>query len=197
MSVNIQAYKSILTELKEKDVVLIAVSKKKSVDDIKQLYDLGQRDFGENYVQELCEKQELLPYDIKWHFIGHLQTNKVKFIAPFVHLIHGVDSIKLLVEINKQGLRLNKVIDVLLQVYVATEETKYGMDQKDILEFVDQVEKEKKSFSHVRICGVMGMASFTEDDQKLKKEFQEIRNIFEELHSKHFKEEFFSIVSMV
>lgn len=196
MGVQIEVYRRILEELKVKNVVLIAVSKTKSVEEIKELYALGQRDFGENYVQELCEKQEQLPKDIRWHFIGHLQSNKVKYLAPFVHLIHGVDSFKLLTEINRQGIKSGKVIQVLLQVHVAVEETKYGMDRKEILEFSAQYLNEKNTFSNIIISGVMGMASFTSDQDKLKMEFKSIRKLFAELHSNFFKEENFSIVSM-
>ena len=126
MSVNIEAFKTIGEELKKSNVELVAVSKTKPIEDIQALYALGQRNFGENYVQELVDKQAALPSDIQWHFIGHLQTNKVKYIAPFVHLIHGVDSEKLLAEINKQAIKNNRVIPCLLQIHIATEETKFG-----------------------------------------------------------------------
>lgn len=196
MSVQIEVYRKILDELNDSNVVLIAVSKTKPVEEIMELYAQGQRDFGENYVQELCDKQEQLPKDIRWHFIGHLQSNKVKYIAPFVHLIHGVDSFKLLREINRQGLKSGKVIQVLLQVYVATEETKFGMDREEIFEFASQYLEEKESLSNIIICGLMGMASFTNDHEKLKTEFKSIRKLFEELHKNYFKEDSFSIVSM-
>ncbi|HEX4958090.1 MAG TPA: YggS family pyridoxal phosphate-dependent enzyme, partial [Lacibacter sp.] len=129
MAVNKEAYIQIKKELDAKNVTLVAVSKTKPVSDVMELYELGQRDFGENYVQELVEKAEQLPKDIRWHFIGHLQSNKVKYIAPFVHLIHGVDSEKLLKEINKQAAKLNRTIDVLLQIHIAKEETKFGLDE--------------------------------------------------------------------
>jgi pyridoxal phosphate enzyme (YggS family) len=132
MAVNTKVYQEITGRLQAKQVTLVAVSKTKPVEDIQALYDLGQRDFGENYVQELGEKQLLLPNDIRWHFIGHLQSNKVKYIAPFVHLIHGVDSFKLLKEINKQGLKCGRVIHCLLQVHIAQEETKFGMDENEL-----------------------------------------------------------------
>src|SRR5690242_18202380 len=125
MSVNTTAYKALMEELAPKHITLVAVSKTKPVEDIRSLYALGQRDFGENYVQELVEKQALLSPDIQWHFIGHLQSNKVKYIAPFVHLIHGVDSHKLLLEIDKQAGKFNRVIHCLLQVHIAQEETKF------------------------------------------------------------------------
>jgi len=130
MPVNAVKYQSIQTELGEKNVTLVAVSKTKPVEDILELYHLGHRDFGENYVQELVDKEAVLPKDIRWHFIGHLQSNKVKFIAPFVHLVHGVDSLKLLQEINKQAKKNNRIIDCLLQVYIAKEETKFGLDEQ-------------------------------------------------------------------
>jgi pyridoxal phosphate enzyme (YggS family) len=148
--VNESKYKELLATLGDK-VTLVAVSKTKPVEDIQALYDLGQRDFGENYVQELVDKQPQLPNDIRWHFIGHLQSNKVKYIAPFVHLIHGVDSFKLLKEIDKQAARLNRKIDVLLQAHIAQEETKFGMDGKELSEAIQQ----SASLSNIRICGLM------------------------------------------
>ena len=133
MGINTEKYKEVIQELNDK-ATLVAVSKTKPVEDIQALYDLGQRDFGENYVQELVDKEAVLPKDIRWHFIGHLQSNKVKYIAPFVHLIHGVDSFNLLKEINKQGAKNNRVIDCLLQIYIAQEETKFGLDEKELHE---------------------------------------------------------------
>src|SRR5215471_1471952 len=127
--INVEAYKNLVDECKAKNVTLVAVSKTKPVEDILELYKLGQRDFGENYVQELLEKQKLLPGDICWHFIGHLQSNKVKSIIGFVHLIHGVDSLKLLKEINKQSQKINRITNCLLQVHIAQEETKFGLDE--------------------------------------------------------------------
>src|ERR1043165_5433302 len=134
--INTTAWKQLHSELAQKGVRLIAVSKTKPIADIEEMYALGQRDFGENYVQELAEKQEVLPRDINWHYIGHLQSNKVKYIAPFVHLVHAVDSFKLLQEINKQAEKYNRVIDVLLQMHIAEEETKFGMDEKEIINFL-------------------------------------------------------------
>jgi PLP dependent protein len=172
MAVNIGAYKKITGELQLKNVTLVAVSKTKPIEDIKALYDLGQRDFGENYVQELAEKAEQLPKDIRWHFIGHLQTNKVKTIAPFVHLIHGVDSLKLLQEINKQALKNNTVIDCLLQMYIAKEETKFGLDEEELPNVLIS------QLANVRICGLMGMASFTENMDTVRSEFHYLKTIF-------------------
>jgi PLP dependent protein len=173
MAVNIEAYKKIIDELQSKNVTLVAVSKTKPIEDIKALYDLGQRDFGENYVQELAEKAEQLPKDIRWHFIGHLQSNKVKVIAPFVHLIHGVDSLKLLQEINKQALKNNRVIDCLLQVYIAKEETKFGLDEEELANVLIS------QLANVRICGLMGMASFTENMETVRNEFHYLKTIFD------------------
>src|SRR5882757_1165057 len=158
MPIDAGKYREVLAGLGEK-VKLVAVSKTKPAEDIKELYDLGQRDFGENYVQELVDKQALLPSDIRWHFIGHLQTNKVKYIAPFVHLIHGVDSGKLLKEIDKQAGKLNKQVSVLLQVHIAREETKFGMDEAEL----ETALREAESLSNIRIQGLMGMASFSND----------------------------------
>src|SRR5687768_15302086 len=138
MPVNKENYFRIVEELNTRKATLVAVSKTKPVDDIRELYELGQRDFGENYVQELVEKYERLPKDIRWHFIGHLQTNKVKYIAPFVHLIHGIDSLKLLKEVNRQAGKLSRVIEVLLQVHIAQEETKFGLDENELEEIVSQ-----------------------------------------------------------
>ncbi len=176
MSVNVTAYNETKNELAKKAVSLVAVSKTKPVDDILQLYELGQRDFGENYVQELVDKQALLPKDIRWHFIGHLQSNKVKYIAPFVHLIHGVDSLKLLKEINKEGAKNKRVIDVLLQVYIAQEETKFGLDEEELNVIISQYTD--MLMPCIRICGLMGMASFSEDSEKLRGEFKYLKTLF-------------------
>ena len=168
MSVNIEAYHSILKELVTSSVQLIAVSKTKPIENIMALYELGQRDFGENYVQELVTKQQALPADIRWHFIGHLQSNKVKMIAPFVYLIHGVDSNKLLLEINKQGAKLNRNIGCLLQVYIAKEDSKFGLDESEILEIASI----QSTLHSVTIRGMMGMASFTTDTEQVRREFR-------------------------
>jgi pyridoxal phosphate enzyme (YggS family) len=175
MSVNTTAYQSIVSELSATNVTLVAVSKTKPAEDIQEMYALGQRDFGENYVQELVEKQAALPQDIRWHFIGHLQSNKVKYIAPFVHLIHGVDSAKLLQEINKQALKNNRVIDCLLQVHIAQEETKFGLDAAEL----DAIKNQLPALTHVRVCGLMGMASLTENRQKIETEFLSLKKIFD------------------
>lgn len=179
MAININAYQVIKNELGLKNVTLVAVSKTKPVDDIMELYHLGQRDFGENYVQELVEKAEILPNDINWHFIGHLQTNKVKLIAPFVQLIHGVDSLKLLKEINKQAEKSNRVIDCLLQMHIAQEDTKFGFNMHELIETIKQ--SEELNLKNVRISGLMGMASFTTDMAKVKSEFQLLNSMFDKL----------------
>ncbi len=173
MSVSLENYVKIKGELTKAGVLLVAVSKKKSVEDILALYKLGQRDFGENYVQELVEKQPQLPADIRWHFIGHLQRNKVKYIAPICSLIQGVDSLALLDEINKQAIRLNKVIDCLLQVHIAREETKFGFDQAELAAILPSMTDRK----NVRVLGLMGMASFTENESVVRSEFQQLKSL--------------------
>ncbi len=167
------------------NVKLIAVSKTKPASDIQTLYDAGQRAFGENKVQELAEKYEVLPKDIEWHLIGHLQTNKVKYIAPFVHLIHGVDSFKLLKEINKEGVKCNRIIPCLLQFHIAQEETKFGFSFEEAQEMLES--NEFVELQHVAIHGVMGMASFTEDENQIHEEFQTLHNFFQLIKSHYFK----------
>ena len=178
MGVNSAQHKAILTELKDK-VTLVAVSKTKPAEDIIELYNLGQRDFGENYVQELVDKYEQLPKDIRWHFIGHLQSNKVKYIAPFVHLIHGVDSMSLLKEINKQAAKNNRVIDCLLQVYIAKEETKFGLDETELSEIITRITSDLHEFKNIRIVGLMGMASFSDDSNIIRNEFKNLKRLFD------------------
>lgn len=178
MLVNQANYKEIIRQVKEKQATLVAVSKTKPIEAIKELYDLGQRDFGENYVQEMVDKAAQLPQDIRWHFIGHLQSNKVKYIASFVHLIHGVDSFKLLQEINKQGLKNDKVIHVLLQMHIAKEETKFGLDEKELEELLITNSDQLKKFTNISVRGLMGMASFTENKEQVRKEFHHLRSLF-------------------
>jgi pyridoxal phosphate enzyme (YggS family) len=195
--IHIESYQNISKGLNDKNVTLVAVSKTKPVADILSLYDLGQRDFGENYVQELAAKQPQLPDSIRWHYIGHLQTNKVKYIAPFVQLIHTVDSFKLLTEINRQAFKNKRVIDVLLQLHIAQETTKYGMDNHELLTLLEYYEAQKNTLQHVRIRGLMGMASFSEDVQQVRGEFRHLRNTFENLkHSNFLFQEAFDICSM-
>ena len=195
--INTEVWKKLTEELKAKKATLVAVSKTKPADDIKALYDLGQRDFGENYVQELSEKQAHLPTDIRWHYIGHLQSNKVKDIAPFVHLIHAVDSFKLLLEINKQALKNNRVIDVLLQMHIADEETKFGLDEKEILSLLDYYDAQKETLKNVRIRGLMGMATNTENETQVQGEFHRLHNFFIHLgETTFFNQAYFSVCSM-
>lgn len=193
MSVNIEAFQDIKADLLAHQVQLVAVSKTKPNEDIIDLYTIGQRDFGENYVQELVDKAATLPGDIHWHFIGHLQSNKVKQIAPFVYLIHGVDSEKLLQEINKQALKNNRIIDCLLQVHIASEETKFGFDENTLAEFIDS--NRLTVLPNVRIRGLMGMASFTEDERLIQQEFKTLKAIFEKT-KEVLNETHFNILSM-
>jgi len=173
MPVNTQKFAEISKELIAKNTTLVAVSKTKPVEDIQALYDLGQRDFGENYVQELVDKERALPKDIRWHFIGHLQSNKVKMIASFVELIQGVDSLKLLTEINKQAAKNNRVINCLLQVHIAQEETKFGMNEAELVE----AKEKAANLPNVKICGLMGMASFSDDSSLVRKEFRYLNSL--------------------
>ncbi len=184
MAVDQSNYTSILQELQATHTTLIAVSKTKPVEDLTALYALGQRDFGENYVQELVGKQPVLPADIRWHFIGHLQSNKVKYIAPFVHLIHGVDSLKLLEAIDKEGRKLGKVINCLLQVHIAAEETKFGFDLPEARLVAASCLLEKK-LPHVQLAGLMGMATFTEDLAVVEKEFRSLKALYDEIRETH------------
>jgi pyridoxal phosphate enzyme (YggS family) len=174
MGVNIEKYNELLQELNGK-ATLVAVSKTKPVEDLQALYAQGQRDFGENYVQELVDKEAELPKEIRWHFIGHLQSNKVKYIAPFVHLIHGVDSENLLAEINKQAIKNNRMIDCLLQVHIATEETKFGFDEAEMANV--QIRK----YANVQIKGLMGMASFSNDTELVRNEFRQLKKLYDKL----------------
>lgn len=176
-------------------VCLIAVSKTKPTSALQQAYDAGQRHFGENKVQEMFEKQAELPKDIHWHLIGHLQTNKVKYIAPFVHLIHSVDSLKLLVEINKQANKNNRIIDVLLQFHVAEEETKFGLNLEEAKILLESTEFEKSK--NIRVVGVMGMASFVEDESQIRREFKELKSIFDAIKEQYFLHiDYFKEISM-
>ena len=169
-------------------VTLVAVSKTKPVADLMEAYNAGQRIFGENKIQEMTEKWEQMPKDIEWHMIGHVQTNKVKFMAEYVSLIHGVDSLKLLQEINKQAKKHNRVIDCLLQIHIAEEETKFGLDELELNEILKQVQNDKSEFENIRIVGLMGMATFTENTTQIEKEFNHLKSIFDnykKLNTKH------------
>lgn len=192
MPVAIEKYQEIKSFLDQKQVALVAVSKTKPQEDIQELYALGQRDFGENYVQELVDKAAALPQDIHWHFIGHLQSNKVKYIAPFVHLIHGVDSFKLLVEINKQAAKNNRVIPVLLQMHIAKEETKFGMDATELKAALDGAAE----LNHIVVKGLMGMASFSDDTSLVQAEFDYLHSLYLEFEKNKTDRINFSILSM-
>jgi PLP dependent protein len=185
----------ILAELSTAEAQLVAVSKKKSNASILELYAQGQRVFGENYVQELVEKHPSLPQDIQWHFIGHLQTNKVKFIASFVTMIHSVDSVKMLQEVDKQASKYKRVIDVLLQFHIADEDTKFGLDKETAIEVLSN--PVLQILHNVRICGVMGMATFTEDKIQVRQEFQQLKEWFDFLKNQYFKDvDYFNTISM-
>lgn len=173
------SYQKIIEELRESNTKLVAVSKTKSKEEILLLYEQGQRIFGENKVQELCEKYEQLPKDIEWHLIGHLQTNKVKFIAHFVKLIHSVDSLKLLFEINKEARKNNRTIPVLIQVHIAQEESKFGVNKKELVEIMEYYTVENSSLQNIEIVGLMGMATNTEDATVIKNEFLELKKTFQ------------------
>jgi len=173
----LQELKSILP----KQVTLVAVSKTKPVQDLMKAYEVGQRIFGENKVQEMVEKHQQMPKDIQWHMIGHVQRNKVKYMAPFVDLIHGVDSLKLLSEINKQALRNNRCINGLLQIKIAAEDSKFGMTKNDAIQLMKSTEF--KDLKNIKIKGVMGMATFTDDQNKIRKEFETLKSTFSELKS--------------
>jgi pyridoxal phosphate enzyme (YggS family) len=180
-----------LTEIKSQlpnHVTLVAVSKTKPVADLMEAYNAGQRIFGENKIQEMTEKWEEMPKDIQWHMIGHVQTNKVKFMAEYVSLIHGVDSLKLLQEINKQAQKHNRVIDCLLQIYIAEEESKFGLDEEELIEILRYVQNDKNELKNIKIVGLMGMATFTEDQNQIKKEFQNLKTIFDKftIHNSQF-----------
>lgn len=167
------------------DVQLIAVSKTKPTSLIQEVYQAGQRAFGENKVQEMVDKYEQLPKDIQWHLIGHLQTNKVKYIAPFVHLIHAVDSLKLLQEIDKQAAKYNRIIPCLLQFHIANEDTKFGLDFSEAEEILQS--REFIEMQHIQIVGLMGMATFTDNEEQVRDEFRNLNNYFQIIKSHYFK----------
>ena len=177
-------------------VTLVAVSKTKPVADLMEAYTAGQRIFGENKIQEMTDKWEQMPKDIEWHMIGHVQTNKVKFMAEYVSLIHGVDSLKLLQEINKQAKKHNRVIDCLLQIHIAEEETKFGLDEEELNQVLKQVQKDKSEFENIRIVGLMGMATFTENQNQIEKEFNHLKAIFDKINKLSIINYQLSILSM-
>lgn len=177
-----QNLEKIRAELSNK-IVLVAVSKTKPIQDLKDAYEAGQRVFGENKIQEMVTKYEVLPKDIQWHMIGHLQRNKVKYMAHFVDLIHGVDSLKTLKEINKQAIKHNRIINCLLQVRIAKEETKFGLSYEEVLNILNS--DELKTFRNVKITGLMGMATFTKDETIIEKEFSKLNSFFESNQTKY------------
>lgn len=188
--INIEEFKIISESVLKYNAHLVAVSKTKPIPLLKAVYDQGHRIFGENRVQELVEKEPLMPDDTEWHMIGHLQSNKVKYIAPFISMIQSVDSLKLLNEIDKQAKKNNRKINILLQFHIAEESAKYGFS-------IEEIEEEMLSFENVHICGVMGMATFSSDLDLVRTEFQSLRKIFETLKNTYFKDdEGFSEISM-
>ncbi|MEZ5057095.1 MAG: YggS family pyridoxal phosphate-dependent enzyme [Saprospiraceae bacterium] len=187
--------KAFREELEKNGVSLVAVSKTQSNEAVRDLYGQGQRIFGENKVQELLGKKDELPADIQWHVIGHLQTNKVKYIADFVAMIHSVDSLKVLKEINKQAKKVDRVIPVLLQFHIAEEDTKFGLDWQEAEELLNS--EAYLQMSNIEICGVMGMATFTEDESQVRREFKALTNIFNQLKTAFFPDsEKFKEISM-
>ncbi|MBE8715061.1 YggS family pyridoxal phosphate-dependent enzyme [Sphingobacterium hungaricum] len=189
---NIQTLKK---ELDAKNVKLVAISKTKPNEDILVAYEAGQRAFGENMVQEMVEKEEALPKDIEWHLVGHLQSNKVKYIAPFVSLIHSVDSVKLLKEIDKQALKNKRVIDCLLQVYITDEDSKFGLDHAELIELLR--DEEFRMLKNIRIRGLMGIATNTDSEKVVKEEFYELKMLFDGVKVTYFRQEdSFDILSM-
>ena len=161
------------------NITLVAVSKTKPVEDLMKAYNAGQRIFGENKIQEMTEKWQQMPKDIEWHMIGHVQSNKVKYMVPYVKLIHGVDSLKLLKEINRQAVRWRKNINCLLQIHIAEEETKFGLNENELIELLNS--DEFKEMTNIKVIGLMGMATFTDNQGQIKKEFQNLKNIFDKL----------------
>jgi len=192
---NTSKLQEIKAQITPKGVQLVAVSKTKPIEAILELYHAGHKTFGENRVQELVEKYEQMPKDIKWHFIGHLQSKKVKYIAPFVDLVHAVDSPKLLQEINKQAAKNNRIIDCLLQMHIAEESSKYGFDESEIMELMQNTDLD--ALKNVRIVGMMGMATYTDDSSQIKREFLQLHQIFDTLKSRFFEgQEYFKELSM-
>lgn len=179
-------YDKINQKIKKYAARLVVVSKTRSLEAIKKIYDLGQRDFGENRVQELMDKKDDLPEDIRWHLIGHLQTNKVKYIAPFAYMIHSVDSKKIWKEINKEAEKNERSIKILLQIKIAKEDSKYGFDSEELYELLDKTPPHM--FPHTEVCGVMGMATFTDNMDQVRDEFRRLKKHFETIKENHFKD---------
>jgi PLP dependent protein len=184
---NVQRLNEIRSRLLERGGTLVAVSKTFPIQSILEVYHQGQRAFGENRVQELLEKYEKLPRDIEWHMIGHLQTNKVRYIAPFVHMIHSVDSFRLLREIDSQAAKIGRVIHCLLQIHIAAEDTKFGFDEQEVVDMLESPEFTR--LQHVKICGVMGMATFTDDTAQVRAEFRHLKSVFTRLKTTFFQED--------
>jgi len=191
MAFNIEAFQEVRSKLSD-DVQVLPVSKTKPVEDLMSAYEYGVKCFGENYVQELMDKASIMPKDIEWHFIGHLQSNKVKYIAPFIKMIHGVDSFSLLKEISKQARKNNREIEVLLQFHIAKEDTKFGWSILDLATLVEEINSDAESLVVIR--GVMGMASFVDDEAIIREEFKELKKCFD--HLKPILGESFNVVSM-
>ena len=183
ISENLLKIKATLPE----SVTLVAVSKTKPVSDLQEAYDAGQRAFGENYPQEMRDKHEVLPQDIQWHFIGHLQTNKIKYIINYVTLIHSIDTANLLEAVNKEAQKHERVVDCLLQFHIALEETKFGLDLEEARQLLES--EAFKQMHNVRICGVMGMATFTDDEAEVRKEFKYLKTIFDTLKTNYFADQ--------
>ena len=194
---NQENYQLLVDRLHQHGTTLIAVSKTKPASAIETLYAWGQRDFGENKVQEMCSKHEELPKDIRWHQIGHLQTNKVKYIIPFVALIHSVDSFKLLLEIEKQAAKINRKVSVLLQIHIAQEETKFGLDRKELIEILEYHTNNPNLLKHIHINGLMGMSSLTDNEEQVRNEFKQLKDLFTFCKNSYFlNEPQFNILSM-
>ncbi len=188
-------YSVINNTLSQKGILLVAVTKTRPAKAILELYNAGHRDFGENRVQELREKEEILPKDINWHLIGHLQSNKVKYIAPFVHLIHSVDSFELLIEINKQAIKNDRIISCLLQIHIATEETKFGLSEEEVFNVLNNVKITE--LKNIRISGLMGMATNTDDKNLVRSEFRTLKILFDKIKSEFFSnDDSFDQISM-
>lgn len=194
---NQENYQLLVDRLHQHGTTLIAVSKTKPASAIETLYAWGQRDFGENKVQEMCSKHDELPKDIRWHQIGHLQTNKVKYIIPFVALIHSVDSFKLLLEIEKQAAKINRKVSVLLQMHIAQEETKFGLDRKELIEILEYHTNNPNLLKHIHINGLMGMSSLTDNEEQVRNEFKQLKDLFTFCKNSYFlNEPQFNILSM-
>lgn len=197
MQIHEENYRRIVKEAQGSNANVVAVSKTKPVEAVKELYDMGHLDFGENYVQELVDKQAILPKDIRWHFIGHLQSNKVKYIAPFVHLIHGIDSSKLLNEVNKQAVKQARVIDVLLQIHISTEETKFGLDETELASLFSPTSAAPVAcLKNIRIRGLMGMASFSNDAGLVRSELKKLKHLYDTYKNIALENCDFKILSM-